>query len=74
MREIVSEKLSGPQRQIFDVLARSPAGLDRRTICESLNWDPGASHIRNTLSSMKTLQIVEYPTTGMAKLADWILQ
>lgn len=72
VRDVVSDKLSGPQRQIFDVLIGAPAGLDRRTICEALNWEPGASHIRNTLASMKTLQIVEYPATGIAKLSDWV--
>jgi hypothetical protein len=72
--DFVRDTLSGPQQQVFDELLRRPSGLDRETICERLGWNPTAGHIRNIASSLRTMEIVEYPTPGSIKIVDWVLR
>lgn len=70
----VRETLSGPQQQAFDELLRHPHGLDRQALCDAIGWSAASGHVKNVLGSMRSMEVVEYPTQGSAKLADWILQ
>lgn len=70
----VRETLTGPQAQVFDELLRRPQGLDRESLCEALGWNPTSGHIKNVLGSMRSMEIVEYPTQGSVKLVDWIVE
>ena len=72
--DYVRETLSGPQAQVFDELLRRPAGLDRGALCEAIGWNSTSGHVKNVLGSMRSMEIVEYPTQGSVKLVDWIMQ
>lgn len=70
----VRETLSGPQQQVFDELLRHPHGLAREALCDAIGWSVASGHVKNVLGSLRSMEVVEYPTQGSAKLADWILQ
>jgi hypothetical protein len=70
----VRETLSGPQTQVFDELLRRPSGLDRVALCEAIGWNATSGHVKNVLGSMRSMEIVEYPTPGSVRLVDWILE
>lgn len=70
----VRDTLTGPQTQVFDELIRHPNGLDRASLCEAIGWNVTSGHVKNVLGSMRSMEIVEYPTQGSVKLVDWILE
>lgn len=70
----VRDTLTGPQAQVFDELLRHPHGLDRAALCEAIGWNATSGHIKNVLGSMRSMEVVEYPTQGSVKLVDWILE
>lgn len=69
--EAIRSVLTGPQTQIFDLLLVNPR-LDRDDITEALGWSPGSGHIKNVLSSLRTLTLIDYPQSGTVELASWI--
>jgi len=65
--------LSGPQRAIFEVLLPSgTAPMERAAVAEAIGWAPTSGHLKNTLGSLSTLQVVTYPSKGSVALSDWI--
>lgn len=65
--------LSGPQRQIFDTLIRHGGRpLARETIAEQLGWEPTSGHLKNVVGSLRTLEVIEYPTAGQVSLQEWV--
>jgi uncharacterized protein len=66
--------LSKPQRQIFECLLSSGRrSLSRAEIAESVGWDANAGHLKNVIGSMRTLEIIGYPSSGMVELQPWVL-
>jgi hypothetical protein len=62
--------LTGPQQQVFDQLAEHGA-MTREALGSILNWDVNG-HLKNIVGSMRTLEIVDYPTRGEVALQAWI--
>jgi len=65
--------LTGPQRTIFDVLLEYAGhSLTRTSIAERIGWEPGGSNLRNRLSELSQLELVEYPARGEVRLQEWV--
>jgi len=65
--------LSGPQRALFEALL--PGGetpMDRAALAEAVGWATTSGHLKNTLGSLSTLQVVHYPSKGTVALSDWL--
>jgi hypothetical protein len=63
--------LSNPQKQIFEVLLTRNA-MSRAEVAEAVGWDPKAGHLKNVIGSMRTLEIIDYPSGGMVELQSWV--
>lgn len=64
--------LSNPQRQIFDTLLEHAGELAREDIATACGWEPTSGHLKNIIGSLRTLEIVAYPTSGRVALQDWV--
>lgn len=65
--------LTGPQKLLFEALL--PGGqipMDRPALAEAVGWAPTSGHLKNTLGSLSTLQVVTYPSKGSVALSGWI--
>jgi hypothetical protein len=65
--------LTNPQKQIFEVLLESGSAMTRADLATSVGWDANAGHLRNVIGSMRTLEIIDYPSSGMVELQAWVL-
>lgn len=63
--------LTGPQRQVFDVLL-DHGQITRHALAEACGWEPTSGHLKNVIGSMRTLEIVAYPESGVVVLQDWV--
>jgi hypothetical protein len=68
--------LNGPQREVFNGLLElgrgGPAVFSREELAERLGWDAAGSHLRNRLSELAPMAIVEYPARGQVALQGWV--
>jgi hypothetical protein len=68
--------LNGPQREVFNALLEldrgSPAVFSRNELAERLGWDAGGSHLRNRLSELAAMEIVDYPARGQVAIQEWV--
>jgi hypothetical protein len=64
--------LSSPQKQILECLLKARGAKSRVEIAESVGWDANAGHLRNVIGSMRTLEIIDYPSSGMVVLQAWV--
>lgn len=65
--------LTNPQKQIFECLLSKRRAMARADLAESVGWDANAGHLRNVIGSMRTLEIIDYPSSGMVALQPWVL-
>jgi hypothetical protein len=65
--------LTNPQKQIFEALLSAGGPVSRSDIATSVGWDPNAGHLKNVIGSMRTLEIIDYPSSGIVALQDWVL-
>lgn len=65
--------LSGPQRLVFDHLLAVGTDQTRAEVCEALGWEASSGHIKNVAGSLKTLEIVRYPASGVLALEPWAI-
>lgn len=66
--------LSNPQRKIFEcLLAARGRAMSRADIAASVGCDANAGHLRNVIGSMRTIEIIDYPSSGMVELQPWVL-
>jgi uncharacterized protein len=70
--ESVREILTGPQRQAFDVLPADGKALSRDQLAEACGWNVTSGHVKNVLGSMRSLEVIEYPSQGTVSRADWL--
>jgi hypothetical protein len=68
----VRSVLSGPQKQIFDTLLTAGADMTREEIAAACGWEPTSGHLKNVIGSLRTLEIVDYPSGGRVSLQDWV--
>jgi hypothetical protein len=65
--------LTGPQRGIFDVLLEHAGRpLTRVELAGLVGWEASGSNLRNRLSELSQLELVEYPGRGDVQLQDWV--
>ena len=68
----VRATLSGPQRQVFDFLLRHRRAMSRDDVATALGWAPTSGHLKNILGSMRTLELIDYPSQGAVALQSWV--
>jgi hypothetical protein len=72
----IRSALNGPQREVFDALLDLSLGghavLSRDQLAEQLAWDAAGSHLRNRLSELAAMEIVDYPARGQVALQGWV--
>jgi len=66
--------LSGSQRQIFECLLANGYALSREQIADACGWDSGGGHLGNVIGSLRTLEIVTYPSRGQVELQNWVTE
>ncbi len=67
----VRDVLTGPQRKFFDALL-SGKTIARDELAERTGISLTSSHFTNTLGSLRTLQVVDYPDPGQVRISDWV--
>lgn len=71
----VRDVLTGPQRQVIDVLLNHlgrPVARDE--IARALGWEPTSGHLKNVVGSLRTLELVDYPAAGTVRAVSWLIQ
>lgn len=73
MHRRVRGKLSGPQQRILAPLIEAhPAALTNAEVCEKAGYSPTSTGYTNPRSSLRTLNLIDYPSTGQVRAADWL--
>jgi hypothetical protein len=71
--ESIRAELTGPQLAIVDVLLEyAGQALTRASLAERIGWEPGGSNLRNRLSELSQLELVDYPNRGEVRLQEWV--
>lgn len=66
--------LTNPQRTVFDnLLNTSDSPISRTDLAELCGWSPDSSNIRDRLSELSRLELVQYPRSGMVELQRWVV-
>lgn len=63
--------LTGPQKAVFDHLLATGGELTRDELARALGWEPTSGHVKNVLGSMRTLELLDYPSPGIVALQAW---
>jgi hypothetical protein len=73
--ESIRAVLTGPQLSLFDALVAVPGhGMTRADLAASVGWEPSGSNLRNRLSELSSLELVEYPSRGEVALQGWVTE
>lgn len=70
----IGEKISGPQRQILEMLVSLyPASAPREAIAKAIGASPTSSSFANNLGFLRSqLGVIDYPSGGMVRAADML--
>lgn len=63
--------LSGPQNLAFNALLKAGKPISREQLCKTVGWEPTSGHVKNVLGSLRTLQLINYPESGMVGIEEW---
>lgn len=69
----VKATLTAPQLTVFEALAAWDGEISRLELADKIGWQPGGSNIRNRLSELSALELVEYPSRGAVQLQPWVI-
>lgn len=69
----IREVLTNPQLQLFDALHDFGCEIDRAQLAQRIGWEPGGSNLRNRLTELSQIEVVEYPQRGTVMLQGWVL-
>jgi Mn-dependent DtxR family transcriptional regulator len=72
--ESIRATLTGPQLAVFDALREIDGEITRDELAEKIGWQPGGSNIKDRLSELSRLELVEYPTKGVTRLQGWVVE
>jgi hypothetical protein len=65
--------LTNSQRDILDsLISNYPAELERETLADRIHVPPTSGGFKNNLGALRTAGLIEYPSAGMVKCADWL--
>jgi hypothetical protein len=63
------EQISGPQGDILDALLQvHPQALSREDLANQVGVSPKSGGYANNLGRLRTLDLIDYPTSGMVAL------
>jgi hypothetical protein len=69
----VRAKLKGPQLRLFDpVLAAYPDSIAADEVAAQAGYSPGSGNFNNLRGSLRTLSLIDYPSPGQVRAADWL--
>lgn len=71
--DLMRRVLDGPQKAVVDLLERQPQ-MNREAICDALGWSTSSGHIKNVLSSLRTLQVIDYLREGVIAIEPWVFE
>lgn len=72
LEDSVRAILTGPQRIVFDNLPKTGTAIAREEIANRCGWEPTSGHVKNVLGSMRSLEVIDYPSQGLVARAEWI--
>lgn len=64
--------LNGPQRQVFETLLAAKSSMTRDEVAQRCGWAPTSGHVKNVLGSMRSLEVIDYPSQGTVALQAWV--
>ena len=64
--------LTGPQRQVFAALLDAGGKASRDALAVACGWSTNSSNIRDRLSELARLDIIERPSPGVVALQAWV--
>lgn len=70
-REKIRSVLDDRELRVFDALRKLGGHTKRDAIAEASGYQPGTGNFQNILGRLRTLQIIDYPALGEAKITDW---
>lgn len=65
--------LTNPQLQLFDALLDIGTETERSTVAARIGWEAAGSNLRNRLTELSQIEVVEYPQRGTVMIQDWVL-
>ena len=71
LHDSIRGALTGPQRILFEELLAA-GQLGRDSLAERVTWEPNGSNLRNRLSELSAMEIVDYPAKGCVQLQEWV--
>jgi hypothetical protein len=71
LHDSIRGALTGPQRILFEELLAA-GQLGRDSLAERVVWEPNGSNLRNRLSELSAMEIVDYPAKGCVQLQQWV--
>jgi uncharacterized protein len=72
LEESVRAILTGPQRQVFDILPKDGRPKSRDQVAQACGWEVTSGHVKNVLGSMRSLEVITYPSQGQVARAEWV--
>lgn len=70
--DCVREMLTGPQCKVFNALLDAGCEMTRVDIGAAVGWEPGGSNLKDRLSELSAMEIVNYPQRGSVAFAEWV--
>lgn len=69
----VRAKLKSSQLRLFDpVLAAYPEGLSADDVAAAAGYSAGSGNFNNLRGQLRTIGLIEYPTSGYVRAQDWL--
>lgn len=73
LRRAVRDKLPGPHRKFFDVaVAAYPEAVSQPDLAAGAGYAYGSGTFDTYRSRLRGLEIIEFPTPGYVRAADWL--
>ena len=69
---------TAPMLTLFDALldlratVAGPNAVTRDDLAVTVGWEPGGSNLRNRLTELSAMEVVEYPGRGTVRLQEWV--
>jgi hypothetical protein len=71
--EAVRAKLSGPQWRVLEpALAAYPHSITSDDVAQAAGYSAGSGGYNNLRGSLRTLTLIDYPSPGQVRAADWL--
>lgn len=65
--------LSGPQRKVLGAIVERGTPMERHSLGKLTGYSPTSGGFANLLGSLRSIGLIDYPTTGYVVAADWLL-